>query len=165
WSGREPKRLPTLDTDDSNLSPLERDLKTISQSLWLNENTEEAWNTMTDEEKKFVRERWSKIVLDIEPRRIDDGEAPWQSHVILPKYYKQGKDDPSYITLWGGAIEENGKRYLVIPNRDKKEFRIEFELKGDTLRLKGKFYWISPGQGITMAPSVFDGEYQARPRE
>jgi eukaryotic-like serine/threonine-protein kinase len=160
WTGSEPKRLPAMTEDDSDLTAVERDMKRISQSAWVCTDTTAAWSQLSDKEKELAGEKqWTKIMLDVEPHILYAKDDPLDTHVITPKHFKPSNNEPSSITLYGGGIEENGKRYLRITNRDEKEYRIEFELKDNKLRMKGKIYWIEPGQGIISAPWVFDGEY------
>jgi WD40 repeat protein len=165
WSAQRPVQLPAIDPDQANLNGVERDMLVIAKSLWVNEKPDAAWNALSAKEQGLASKKpWTKITIDIHPRIRDSYESRG-SYVIEPRYDKPDGEGPSRILLWGDPVEENGKRYFILNNRDGEPTKIEYELKDNILRLKGKLYWFPSNIGVIAAPWVFDGEYKAVPRK
>ena len=85
---------------------------------------------------------------------------------MSPSFFLPGEEKSKCgITTSFEVREEKGKRFLVMTNFDKVEYKIEYEFEGDKLRLRGSYLHREPSSGVILIPQaqVFDGEYLATP--
>jgi hypothetical protein len=144
--------------DKTPTPSIEDDLKRLVAAPWRNEKPEASWNKLTDEQKRDVGGKpWTRVELKISKLRTpSNGET----HSLSPSFFKPGEEKSKFgIRTVFHVREEQGKRFLVLTNVDKVEYRIQYEFHGDKLRVQGMYRHIEPRPGIVFIPEFYDGEY------
>lgn len=149
--------------DKTSTPSIEDDLKRLTATRWLNEKPEASWDKLTDEQKGQVGGKpWKKVELEIAELRVPKTGF---THSLSRSFFKLGEDTSNFGITSGFEVRgEQGKRFMVLTNVDKVQYRIQYEFQGNKLRVRGTYVHIEPGSGFVFIPEIFDGEYVQVPR-
>jgi hypothetical protein len=149
--------------DENRARSIEQDKKLLTASKWQNENPEAAWNELSDEHKMQLGGKpWKKVELEI-MKLEDSPDSQGRTHNVRLSFFKPDDETFSFGTTPVEVREAKGKRFLVVTNPDKVEYKIEYEFKGDKLQMRGSYLRRELSSGAIFIPEVFDGEYNAIP--
>jgi hypothetical protein len=151
--------------DEKHTRSIEEDKKLLTASKWRNEKPEAAWDRLSDKHKEQLGGKpWKKVELEV--KKLGDSPDPQgHTHTAHLTFFKPDDEKFSFGTIPVEMREGKGKRFLVTTNLDKVEYKIEYEFKGNKLRMRGSYLRREPSSGAIFIPEVFDGEYIAIPPE
>jgi hypothetical protein len=149
--------------DEKRTRSIEEDKKLLTASKWQNEKPEAAWNKLSYVHKEqFGGKPWKKVELEIMKLR-DSPDPQGRTHSVQLSFFKPDDEKFSFGPTRVEIREEKGKRFLVVTNQDKIDYKIEYEFIGDKLRMRGSYLRRETSSGAIFIPEVFDGDYVAIP--